>query len=167
VCIIGKIIAPPKDPVSDAQPEKLSMSQTLHMSHEQNVAKVRASLSRNSRTESSLFLNHDEEILQVVTCDGSNPRVQLTMLWIFKLIRTCCCWFFLDWNQATERVTSVLVLTNQRLIKFKESQGSLNGDFPKRCAILTLICAFFEVRQHTITSSCCCINACALAASLL
>jgi hypothetical protein len=104
--------------------------------YEQNLAQVRASLSPNARTDSSLFLNHDEEILQVVNCDGNNPRAAaqgiFNIVFIFNLVKTCCCWLCVDWNRATEHVTNVLVLTNQRLIKFKESKGSLNGDFPKR-----------------------------------
>lgn len=130
----------PKEP-GNAQPENssLSLTHTLQMSHQQNLAQVRASLSPNARTDSSLFLNHDEEILQVVNCDGNNPRAQgiFNIVFIFNLVKTCCCWLCIDWNRATEHVTNVLVLTNQRLIKFKESKGSLNGDFPKRWAIFT------------------------------
>jgi hypothetical protein len=107
------------------------------MSHAENVARLQAVLGSNQRTVSNLFLNHDEQILSVVTADGSNPVVHFTLFWIirfvFKLIMTCCCHLFF-WNRGHESVKIVLVLTNQRLIKFKESQGSKNGDFPKRCA---------------------------------
>ena len=110
------------------------------MSHAENVAKLQAVLAPNSRAPNSLFLNHDEQILKVISCDGSNPSVHFTPFWIikffFKLIRTCCCWLFF-WNRGTEKIKNVLVLTNQRLIKFKESTGSANGDFPKRWRSLT------------------------------
>lgn len=106
------------------------------MAHAENVAVLQAALAPNSRSASNLFLNHDEQILKVVSCDGSNPAVHFTPFWIlkfiFKLFRTCCCWLFF-WNRGTEKIKNVLVLTNQRLIKFKESTGSQNGDFPKRC----------------------------------
>jgi hypothetical protein len=107
----------------------------VKMSHAENVAALQAALAPNSRSASNLFLNHDEHILRIISCDGSNPAVHFTLFWvikfIFKLIRTCCCWLFF-WNRGTEKIKNVLVLTNQRLIKFKESTGSQNGDFPKR-----------------------------------
>jgi hypothetical protein len=104
------------------------------MSHQENVGKLQASLAPK-RTPSNLFLNHDEQILQVLSVDAANPVVHFTPFWIisfvFKLIASCCCWLFC-WKKGGEVVKNVIVLTNQRLIKFKEGSGSENGDFPKR-----------------------------------
>jgi hypothetical protein len=103
---------------------------------------------------SSFFLNHDEHILQVIMSDATNPIAHLSMeqfklSWknlkrlIFKLIswpltffftllvQLCCCQ---RRDMGKETIKNVLILTNQRLIKFKESTGSKNGDFPRRCA---------------------------------
>ena len=119
------------------------------MSHQANVGKLVTSLAPK-RTPSNLFLNHDEQILQVLSCDAANPIVHMTPLVICKivwdLIRTCCCWL-LCWKMGSEVVKNVLVLTNQRLIKFKEGSGSEDGNYPRRCAhALPLIspeCDFF------------------------
>ena len=123
----------------------------LKMSHAENVARLQASLAPNSRSISSLYLNHDEQILKVISCDGSNPSVHFTPFWFIRfflrLIRTCCCWLYF-WNRGVERIKNVLVLTNQRLIKFKESTGSENGDFPKRWRPFMFF--LFAAMHHTI-----------------
>jgi hypothetical protein len=107
------------------------------MFHQENVGKLQASLAPK-RTPSNLFLNHDEHILQVIISDVANPVVHFTPFWfisfVWKLLTSCCCWL-LCWKMGGETVKNVLVLTNQRLIKFKEGSGSENGDYPKRCAL--------------------------------
>ncbi len=122
------------------------------MSHAENVAKLQAVLAPNSRAAGSLFLNQDERIVKVLSCDGNNPTVHFTPFWFIKffckLIRTCCFWLFF-WNRGTEKIKSVLVLTNQRLIKFKESTGSENGDFPKRWCFFMFF--LFAAMRHTIS----------------
>ena len=105
-------------------------------SHRENVGKLQASLDPQ-HSPSSFFLNHDEHILQVIMSDATNPVVHFTLFWIlsfvWKVITTCFFWLCM-YEMGQETIKNVLILTNQRLIKFKESTGSKNGDFPRRCA---------------------------------
>ena len=128
---------------------------------DESVGKPKASLAFNTLNPSlghpapsSFFLNHDEHILQVIMSDATNPIAHLSteqfkLSWknlkrlILKLIawpltffftllvQLCCCQ---RRDMGKETIKNVLILTNQRLIKFKESTGSKNGDFPRRCA---------------------------------
>jgi hypothetical protein len=119
-------------------------------SHRENVGKLQPSLDPRD-SSSSFFLNHDEHILQVIMSDATNPVIHFTLFWmlsfVWKVITTCFCWLCI-YDMGQETIKNVVILTNQRLIKFKESTGSKNGDFPRRCAPPSM-------SQYTVHVLCC------------
>lgn len=110
-----------------------------------DVVKGFADEFERTRKVGRIYLASDEKVVDVLATQSHWP-VWSCCSWLFwcNLIdvccRTCCfiCTCFLNpkgtckWNIHRERYNTVLVLTNRRIIRYKESDGSASKRAPQR-----------------------------------
>ncbi len=110
-----------------------------------DVCRAFADEFEKKRKVGRIFLASDEKVVDVLATTQKDPvwRCCSCSFW-YELIRVCwvtCCFLctcFIDpkwqckWNIHRENLTTVLVLTNRRLICYKESDGSPSLKNPQR-----------------------------------
>ncbi len=121
------------------------MSESNKIANHPDVARALADEMERSRKVGRVFLANDEKVVDVLAAQSHDPIFKCCS-WIFwsTLCSTCCATIcFLTtlcikphcvckWNLHREEFTTVLVLTNRRIIRYKESNGSASLKNPQR-----------------------------------
>ena len=110
-----------------------------------DVSKAFADTFERNRKVGRIFLAHDEKVVDVLATQSHAPvwnccSCEFWCNFCGVCFRTFCflCTCFLKpkgeckWNIHREDYTTVLVLTNRRLIRYKESNGSSSKRAPQR-----------------------------------